>query len=234
MEEKISERISQLVATFGKGRNTLFADLIGDSEANIRNYRTGRSTPKFAVLLNIIKKCGVNPEWLMSGEGPMTSDGSPMPSPSPKPKRRPAFPPSIGAQYDENAFSMRLPDFDELEGSEPSDDEPVRSAPRTSDRYDANKLKSNDSVAQEACGVRAKNGDDRSKDEIAKLRADLATCFNYISNLSSLVAKLNKEVRSLNRQVELIELARAKDKAKEAQKWLDDEQKELERPKDEK
>ena len=221
MEEKISERISQLVATFGKGRNTLFAELIGDSEANIRNYRTGRSTPKFAVLLNIIKKCGVNPEWLMSGDGPMTSDGVPMPAPSPKTKRRLAVPPSLGAQNEETVFSMRLPDFDELD-----DDDSINTERLTRRRPVDEGIvapKPSDSVAQVTQGGRGV-GDETcgSKDEIAKLKSDLATCFKYISNLSSLVAELNKEVRSLNRQVDLLELERAEENAKEVQKWLEE------------
>ncbi len=232
MEEKISERISQLVATFGRGRNTLFAELIGDSEANIRNYRTGKSTPKFAVLLNIIKKCGVRPEWLMSGDGPMTSDGSPMPVSTPKTKRRVAVPPSFGANGADAMFSMRLPDFEESEEDVPLDEDRLAKRRPENDVFASSK--SVDSIQQESQDGRDKGDEARvSKEEVAKLRADVATCFKYISNLSSLVAELNKEVRSLNRQVDLIEFARAQDKAKEVQKWLD-EQEELERPKDEK
>ncbi len=60
---------------FGDGKNTAFAARIGDSEANIRNYRSGRTTPKFNVLLSIIETLGVSPEWLMTGTGEIFADG---------------------------------------------------------------------------------------------------------------------------------------------------------------
>lgn len=75
MEDKICDRISKLVMMFGEGKNTAFAARIGDSEANIRNYRSGRTTPKFNVLLSIINNLGVSSEWLMTGKGEIFADG---------------------------------------------------------------------------------------------------------------------------------------------------------------
>ncbi len=219
MEEKISDRISQLVATFGKGRNTLFAELIGDSEANIRNYRTGRSTPKYAVLLNIINKCGVNAEWLMSGVGSMTSGGSEERSqgslterraPSNPTPRRMAVPKSIGVYEDPSTFEMRLPDFDEADVYEEDEDddddfEGGISLPIEEDDFPVKPSPICD-AHREVSGVDDKQADGNSKDdEIAKLRAEVANSYKYSSELFSLVGKLNQEVNSLKDRVRLLE-----------------------------
>lgn len=41
MNETIFDRISTIVEKFGNGKNTIFASLIGVSEANVRNYKNG-------------------------------------------------------------------------------------------------------------------------------------------------------------------------------------------------
>lgn len=68
--ETIHERITQLVKTFGKGKNTVFASVIGSNEANVRGYRTG-IMPKFDFLEKIARNLDINLKWLLTGEGSM-------------------------------------------------------------------------------------------------------------------------------------------------------------------
>jgi phage repressor protein C with HTH and peptisase S24 domain len=69
--ETISERIAILVKHFGRGRNTVLANLINSSEGNIRGYIKNGVTPKHDVLERIVRTLGVNAKWLITGEGPM-------------------------------------------------------------------------------------------------------------------------------------------------------------------
>ncbi|MEG2163079.1 MAG: S24 family peptidase [Bacteroidales bacterium] len=66
----IHERISHLVTTFGNGKNTVFARIIDESEANIRGYKTS-IIPKYPFLEKIVRSLDVSPEWLLTGEGEM-------------------------------------------------------------------------------------------------------------------------------------------------------------------
>jgi phage repressor protein C with HTH and peptisase S24 domain len=75
----IHERIAFLVDRFGKGRNTVFASLIGSSEGNIRGYINKGVTPKQDVLERIVRMLGVNAGWLLTGEGPVLIE-SPAPT----------------------------------------------------------------------------------------------------------------------------------------------------------
>ena len=68
--ETIHERITQLVDTFGKGKNTVFASLIGSNEANVRGYKTS-VMPKFDFLEKIAKSFDIDLKWLLTGEGSM-------------------------------------------------------------------------------------------------------------------------------------------------------------------
>jgi len=68
--ETIHERISTLVEAFGDGKNTVFSNKIGTSEANIRNYIKG-IMPKSDILEKIVKTFDVNSEWLLTGNGSM-------------------------------------------------------------------------------------------------------------------------------------------------------------------
>lgn len=68
--ETIHERITQLVDTFGKGKNTVFASLIGSNEANVRGYRTS-VMPKFDFLEKVARNLEINLKWLLTGEGTM-------------------------------------------------------------------------------------------------------------------------------------------------------------------
>lgn len=71
MSESIYDRISQLVDTYGEGKNTVFASLIGVSEANVRNYKSG-VMPKSDFFEKVARSCDVNMNWLITGEGSMT------------------------------------------------------------------------------------------------------------------------------------------------------------------
>lgn len=66
----IGLRIKNLVDYFADGVNTRFAELIGTSEANIRNYRNGKM-PKFDFIYNICTKLEINYEWFIAGKGEM-------------------------------------------------------------------------------------------------------------------------------------------------------------------
>lgn len=71
--ETIHERISRLVEVYGKGKNTVFASLIGSNEANVRGYR-GTVMPKFDFLEKIARSLDINLKWLLTGEGDMLKD----------------------------------------------------------------------------------------------------------------------------------------------------------------
>lgn len=66
----ISDRISELVVHYANGNNSLFATIIGTSEANVRNYRNGVQ-PKFEILASIAQKFEISCEWLLTGSGDM-------------------------------------------------------------------------------------------------------------------------------------------------------------------
>lgn len=70
MDETIFDRISTIVEKFGNGKNTVFASLIGVSEANVRNYKNG-VMPKADFLEKIARCFDININWLLTGEGNM-------------------------------------------------------------------------------------------------------------------------------------------------------------------
>lgn len=70
MDETIFDRISTIVEKFGNGKNTVFASLIGVSEANVRNYKNG-VMPKADFLEKIARSFDININWLLTGEGNM-------------------------------------------------------------------------------------------------------------------------------------------------------------------
>lgn len=75
MNETIFDRISTIVEKFGNGKNTVFASLIGVSEANVRNYKNG-VMPKADFLEKIARSFDININWLLTGEGNMLSSDS--------------------------------------------------------------------------------------------------------------------------------------------------------------
>lgn len=66
----ISQRISDLVVHFAEGKNTKFAELVGTSEANIRNYRGGKM-PKFDFIYKVCVKLEISFDWFILGKGTM-------------------------------------------------------------------------------------------------------------------------------------------------------------------
>lgn len=68
--DDISLRIKALVDYFSGGNNSKFAALTGTSEANIRNYISGRQ-PKFDFISSIVRALEISYEWLLTGEGSM-------------------------------------------------------------------------------------------------------------------------------------------------------------------
>ena len=71
----INERIKTLVKHFSEGNNTMFANMLGVSEANIRNY-ISKTEPKYSVLEKIVNTFEINYEWLLTGNGEMLKSDS--------------------------------------------------------------------------------------------------------------------------------------------------------------
>lgn len=71
--ESIHDRITQLVNKFGEGKNTVFASIIGSSEANVRGYRAS-VMPKYDFLEKIARSFDVDLNWLLTGRGSMLRD----------------------------------------------------------------------------------------------------------------------------------------------------------------
>lgn len=66
----INERIEILVKNFGRGKNTVFGNLVGESEASIRGYRKS-VIPKQPFLESVVRKFDVSANWLLTGRGEM-------------------------------------------------------------------------------------------------------------------------------------------------------------------
>lgn len=64
----ISDRI---VAVRGRDSRACFAARIDINAGTLRNYEGGLSLPNADVLARICRVCGINPRWLLTGEGPM-------------------------------------------------------------------------------------------------------------------------------------------------------------------
>lgn len=73
MSASIHERISEIVARLGNGKNTVIAAKLGISEGNIRGYIKG-VMPKQDVLEKIVTNLDINSEWLLTGKGSMLKD----------------------------------------------------------------------------------------------------------------------------------------------------------------
>lgn len=78
MNDTIHERIAEIVARLGNGKNTAIASMIGISEGNIRGYIKG-VMPKQDVLEKIVISLDVNPDWLLTGRGQMLKDDGGIP-----------------------------------------------------------------------------------------------------------------------------------------------------------
>ncbi len=73
----IHDRIALLVQEKAGGKNTVFAQALGVSEANIRGYAKG-VVPKADVLAKIVRTYeDISPAWLLTGEGEMFKTDAP-------------------------------------------------------------------------------------------------------------------------------------------------------------
>lgn len=70
MSTTISDRIKELIKTKANGKNTVFAERLGVSEANIRSYTKG-VMPKADILAKIVTTYDTNAMWLLTGVGEM-------------------------------------------------------------------------------------------------------------------------------------------------------------------
>lgn len=71
----IHERIKHLVDVLADSKNTVFAQKLGISEANVRGYIKG-VVPKTDVLEKIVRNYDINAHWLLTGEGEMLRDAA--------------------------------------------------------------------------------------------------------------------------------------------------------------
>ena len=70
MSTTINDRIKELIKTKANGKNTVFAERLGVSEANIRSYTKG-VMPKADILEKIVTTYDTNAMWLLTGVGEM-------------------------------------------------------------------------------------------------------------------------------------------------------------------
>lgn len=75
--ETIHDRVKLLVDTFGNGKNTVFASIIGGNEANIRGY-TKNIMPKYDFLEKVARNIEINLDWLLTGRGSMLREDQPV------------------------------------------------------------------------------------------------------------------------------------------------------------
>lgn len=82
MNETIHDRIRFLVDNYANKKNTVFADRLGISEANIRGY-IKNVMPKADVLAKIVITYDINALWLLTGIGRETLPNQPEDTPKP-------------------------------------------------------------------------------------------------------------------------------------------------------
>lgn len=82
MSTTINDRIRLLINEKVGGKNTVFADKLGVSEANIRSYLKG-VMPKADILEKIVISYEVNAMWLLTGLGYHTLPNQPEETPQP-------------------------------------------------------------------------------------------------------------------------------------------------------
>lgn len=69
---ELQEKIEAVAQHFFGGNNVKFAEKLETSEANIRNYRKGTSTPKVDFLVKLNELLEINFDWLLTNKGEMT------------------------------------------------------------------------------------------------------------------------------------------------------------------
>lgn len=82
MNTTINERIKLLINEKAGGKNTVFADKLVVSEANIRSYLKG-VMPKADILEKIVISYDVNAMWLLTGLGYYSLPNQPEDTPKP-------------------------------------------------------------------------------------------------------------------------------------------------------
>lgn len=66
----ITRKINDIALQFFKGNNSRFAEKMGTSEANIRNYRS-KTVPKIDFIVKLCNEFEISFEWMFNDEGPM-------------------------------------------------------------------------------------------------------------------------------------------------------------------
>jgi len=79
----INQKINEIAIKYFDGNNVKFAEKMGTSEANIRNYRN-KIAPKIDFLVKLHKELEISFEWLLVDEGDMSVS---TPEPVYKPER---------------------------------------------------------------------------------------------------------------------------------------------------
>ena len=82
LEEKDKSFANRLKAIIGNQSARSFAAEIGVSSSLVHAYLIGKSDPTRAVLSTILHKRNINPEWLLTGNGPMMKEEASLPVPS--------------------------------------------------------------------------------------------------------------------------------------------------------
>ena len=82
LEEKDKSFANRLKAIIGNQSARSFAAEIGVSSSLVHAYLIGKSDPTRAVLSTILHKRNINPEWLLTGNGPMMKSEALSPVPS--------------------------------------------------------------------------------------------------------------------------------------------------------
>jgi len=69
MKDRIKE--VRKMSPYGKTQES-FAEFLGIPKQNLSSYEIGRRNPSDAVIQLICQKCGINKDWLLTGEGEPT------------------------------------------------------------------------------------------------------------------------------------------------------------------
>lgn len=69
MKNRIKE--VRKMSPYGKTQES-FAEFLGIPKQNLSSYEIGRRNPSDAVIQLICQKCGINKDWLLTGEGEPT------------------------------------------------------------------------------------------------------------------------------------------------------------------
>lgn len=69
----MKDRIKEIRKNSSHGKNqATFSEFLGIPQSNLASYEIGRRQPSDAVIQLICQKCGINKDWLLTGEGEPT------------------------------------------------------------------------------------------------------------------------------------------------------------------